>query len=108
MHYEECLKVLVIFNMLYGLQGLHLDAPEVSSLVYALLPYIKSSMEALHSQHVSNALYGISGLFDESVPSTVSSLTSIELLLWIVIKVYVYTVSIITISGRVHIKLFAH
>ena len=28
-------------------------------------------MEALHPQHVSNALYGISGLFDESVPSTV-------------------------------------
>ena len=57
--------------MLYGLQGLHPDAPEVSSLVYALLPYIKSSMEALHPQHVSNALYGISGLFDESVPCTV-------------------------------------
>ena len=71
MHYEECLKVLVIFYMLYGLQGLHLDAPVVSSLVYALLPYIKSSMEALHPQHVSNALYGISGLFDESVPCTV-------------------------------------
>ena len=28
-------------------------------------------MEALHPQHVSNALYGISGLFDESEPSTV-------------------------------------
>jgi hypothetical protein len=28
-------------------------------------------MEALHPQSISNALYGISGLFDESVPSTV-------------------------------------
>jgi len=50
---------------------LHLDAPEVSALIDALLPHINSSMEALHPQHVSNALYGISGLFDESVPSTV-------------------------------------
>ncbi len=57
--------------MLYGLQRLHLDAPEVSALIDAWLPHIHSSMEALHPQHVSNALYGISGLFDESVPSTV-------------------------------------
>ena len=53
------------------MQRLHLDAPEVSALIDALLPHINSSMEALHPQHVSNALYGISGLFDESVPSTV-------------------------------------
>ncbi len=58
--------------MLYGLQRLHLDAPEVSAfMIDALLPHINSSMEALHPQHVSNALYGISGSFDESVPSTV-------------------------------------
>ena len=57
--------------MLYGLQHLHLDALEVSALIDALLPHINSSMEALHPQHASNALYGISGLFDESVPSTV-------------------------------------
>jgi hypothetical protein len=54
-----------------GIQGLHLDAPEVSALIDSLLPHINSSMEALHPQHVSNALYGISGLFDESEPSTV-------------------------------------
>ena len=53
------------------MQRLHLDVPEVSALIDALLPHINSSMEALHPQHVSNALYGISGLFDESVPSTV-------------------------------------
>jgi len=53
------------------MQRLHLDAPQVSALIDALLPHINSSMEALYPQHVSNALYGISGLFDESVPSTV-------------------------------------
>jgi len=53
------------------MQHLHLDAPEVSALIDALSPHIHSSMEALYPQHVSNALYGISGLFDESVPSTV-------------------------------------
>jgi hypothetical protein len=76
--------------MLYGLQCLHLDVPEVLALIDALLSHINSSMEALHPQHVCNALYGISGLFDESEPSTVitdiSSLTSIELLLWIAIN----------------------
>jgi hypothetical protein len=54
-----------------GIQRLHLDAPEISVLIDAWLPHINSSMEALHPQHVSDALYGISGLFDESVPSTV-------------------------------------
>ena len=53
------------------MQRLHLDVPVVSALIDALLPHINSSMEALHPQHVSNALYGISGLFDESELSTV-------------------------------------
>jgi len=54
-----------------GIQRLHLDAPEASALIDLLLPHINSSMEGLHPQHVSNALYGISGLFDESLPSIV-------------------------------------
>jgi hypothetical protein len=37
--------------MLYGLQRLHLDAPEVSALIDALLPHINSSMEALHPMY---------------------------------------------------------
>ena len=58
-----CLSQKWSYSANKDIQRLHLDAPVTS--------YIKSSMEALHPQHVSNALYGISGLFDESVPSTV-------------------------------------
>jgi hypothetical protein len=48
-------------NMLYGMQGMSSDAPEVRS-VLDMLPALLGSCRPLKEREVGNALYGLSNL----------------------------------------------
>jgi hypothetical protein len=64
--YSEPLKAQAVSNMLYGLQGLSSDCPEVRALLRELPRLVKTCTEPLKAQEVGKMLYGLQGMKSDS------------------------------------------
>ena len=83
----EPLKAQNVGNMLYGLQGMKSDCPEVRALLRELPRLVKTCTEQFTAQEISNMLYGlqrlhldvpeVSALIDALLPHINSSIGGI-------------------------------
>jgi hypothetical protein len=58
----ESLKAQEVGNMLYGLQGMKSDCPQVRALLRELPRLVMRCTEPLKEQEVGNMLYGLHGM----------------------------------------------
>jgi len=66
-----------IGNMLYGLQRMRSDSPEVRALLRDLTPLVKTCKEPLKAQNVGNMLYGLKGMSSDC-PDFIERVNSIS------------------------------